>query len=85
MTIYVNYLTITKVHTEQDYWDKKAKKRVKYKKPKVNKEIVFKGKPHDLTDVIKEVMISVDREYDMGYARGEVVLEVKHDAYKEVY
>ena len=41
MTIYVNYLTITKVHTEQDYWDNKAKKRVKYKKPKVNKEIVF--------------------------------------------
>lgn len=46
---------------------------------------MFKGTPYDLTDVIKEVMISVDREYDMGYARGEVVLEVKHDAYKEVY
>jgi hypothetical protein len=69
MTIYADNLAITRITTSVHYWDQKRKKRVKYKKPKVVRQEVYRGEPYDLT----------------GGGHGKVQLEIKFNVEKSVF
>jgi hypothetical protein len=85
MTIYADNLAITRITTSVHYWDQKRKKRVKYKKPKVVRQEVYRGEPYDLTDTLREILFAVDRQYDTGGGHGKVQLEIKFNVEKSVF
>ena len=45
MSITYNNMIVTKVVTENDYYDTNKKKHIKYKKPKITKTKIYEGSP----------------------------------------
>ena len=53
---------ISSVRVDDDYYDSKKKKRIKYAKPKVTKKLLFEDSLYDLGELYRQIRNAHDRE-----------------------
>ena len=65
---------ISSVRVDDDYYDSKKKKRIKYAKPKVTKKLLFDDNCYDLGELYMQIKNSHERD---PYNKIEVIFESK--------
>jgi hypothetical protein len=53
---------ISSVRVDDDYYDSKKKKRIKYTKPKVTKKLLFEDSLYDLGELYRQIRNAHDRD-----------------------
>ena len=53
---------ISSVRIDDDYYDSKKNKRIKYAKPKVTKKLLFEDSLYDLGELYRQIRNAHDRE-----------------------
>ena len=72
-------MKITKVITEEEYYDYKKKKHIKYKKPKITETRLYEGTPYCIGEIYKTLDFMVEDNLSGYYEHGEGVLRVELD------
>ena len=79
MSITYNNMTVSKVITENEYYDSNKKKRIKYKKPKITKTKIYEGSPYCIGELYKTLDFLIDDNLEgQGYYE-QAVLKVELD------
>ena len=57
-----NKTRISSVRIDDDYYDGKKKKRIKYAKPKITKKLLFEDDLYDLGELYRQIRNAHDRD-----------------------
>jgi len=62
--MYVDNLKITKVRTDEDFYDRKKNKHIKYKKPKITKKVLLNDEDCSFLDMYDHLKHNREKHYD---------------------
>jgi len=62
--MYVDKLKITKVKIDEEYYDNKKDKHIKYKKPKITKKILLDDEDCSFLDLYDHLKHNREKHYD---------------------
>ena len=80
MSITYNNMIVTKVVTENDYYDTNKRKHIKYKKPKITKTKIYEGSPDCIGELYKTLDFLIEDNIE-GYYHN-AVLKVEFESEK---